>query len=220
MKRQSYFWLFLGTLWLIPTGQVRSQETRGPSLAAADQSDHQLSTTGKTNATSFDRAYALAMNLAGKEMFLGTDAGLYRSPDGGRVWKKVPVPAKQPSLAVLAVAPDQKKASTIYIATREVGVLMSADGGTNWKPINNGLGGLEVHGLALDPNDGKLHAVIRNKGQEIYRSTSGGGKWSRVNGGPGKEITFLSSVNIPTGMGGIYLYAGTVEGLQRSPDCF
>jgi photosystem II stability/assembly factor-like uncharacterized protein len=220
MKGKSYFWLFLGTLWLIHTGEVRSQETHGPSLAAAGQGGHQLSTSGKSNAAGFDHAYALAMNLPGREMFLGTDAGLYRSLDGGRTWKRVPVPAKQPSLAVLAIASDQKKASTIYIATREAGVLMSADGGTNWNPINNGLGGLEVHGLALDPNDGKLHAVIRNKGQEIYRSANGGGKWSRVNGGPGKEITFLSSVNIQTGMGGIYLYAGTVEGLQRTPDCF
>ena len=220
MKRKSYFWLLLGTLWLIPNGEVKSQETRGPSLAAADQNGHQLSTTGKTNAAGFDRAYALAMNPAGKEIFLGTDAGLYRSVDGGRAWKRVSVQANQPRLTVLAVAPDQKKERTIYIATREAGVLMSTDGGTNWNPINNGLGGLEVHGLALDPNDSKLYAVIRSKAQDIYRSADSGGKWSRVNGGPGKEITFLSSVNISTGMGGIFLYAGTVEGLQRSPDCF
>jgi hypothetical protein len=30
----------------------------------------------------------------------------------------------------------------------------------------------------------------------------------------------LSSVNISTGMGGIFLYAGTAEGLQQSADCF
>ncbi len=29
-----------------------------------------------------------------------------------------------------------------------------------------------------------------------------------------------TSVNLPRGMGGIYLYAGTAEGLQRSADCF
>jgi hypothetical protein len=27
-------------------------------------------------------------------------------------------------------------------------------------------------------------------------------------------------LNIPTGMGGIFLYAGTGDGLQRNPDCF
>ena len=220
MERKSYFWLFLGVLWLINTGEVRSQETRGPSFAASSQGGHQLNTTGKTNTAGFDRVYALAMNPAGKEMFLGTDVGLFRSTDGGRTWKQMSVSAKQPSLDVVAVAPDQKQTSTIYIATRQAGVFTSADGGTNWRAINNGLGGLEVHGLALDPNDGKLYAVIRNKGQAIFRSPNGGGKWSRVNGGPGQEITLLSSVNVPSGMGGIFLYAGTVEGLQRSPDCF
>src|SRR2546426_7553821 len=34
------------------------------------------------------------------------------------------------------------------------------------------------------------------------------------------EVKVLTSVNISTGMGGIFLYAGTAEGLQRSPDCF
>jgi photosystem II stability/assembly factor-like uncharacterized protein len=215
MKRKSRFWLFLGALSLIYAGEISSL-----SLAAAGQGGQQLEAAGKANLAGFDHVNALAMNLAGKEMFLGTDAGLFRSLNGGRVWKKAPIPAKQPSLAVVAVAPDQKKERTIYIATREAGVLMSTDGGTNWNPINNGLGGLETHGLALDPNDGKLYAVTRSKVQGIYRSADSGGKWSRVNGGPGKEITFLSSVNIPSGMGGIFLYAGTVEGLQRSPDCF
>ncbi len=42
----------------------------------------------------------------------------------------------------------------------------------------------------------------------------------RVDDGPAGEIKTLASVNIPTGMGGIFLYVGTGEGLQRNPDCF
>lgn len=42
----------------------------------------------------------------------------------------------------------------------------------------------------------------------------------RVDDGPTGETKVLASVNIPTGMGGIFLYAGTGEGLQLSPDCF
>ncbi len=220
MKRKSYFCLFVGMVWLITAGKVRSQETRRLSFAAANQGDHQLETTAKTNAAAFERVYALAMNLTGKEMFLGTDVGLFHSADGGRAWKKVPVPAKPATLNVTAVVLDPKQSNTIYIATREAGVFTSADGGTKWSQINNGLGGLDAEGLAIDPNDGKLHTVIRAKQQGIYRITRGGNKWDRVNGGPGREINVLSSVNIPTGMGGIFLYAGTAEGLQRSPDCF
>ena len=53
-----------------------------------------------------------------------------------------------------------------------------------------------------------------------YRTTDGGGTWTRVDDGPGGEVKVLASMSIPTGMGGIWLYAGTAEGLQRSPDCF
>jgi photosystem II stability/assembly factor-like uncharacterized protein len=214
------FWLLMAMACLLITSKVGSQETRVRRVATVSQGNTQLNASGNNEATSFKRVHALAINVAGREMFLGSDIGLWRSRDGGRTWKKVAVSAKQPNLEVTAVASSQKQAGTIYIATRDAGIFASADDGTHWSQVNNGLGGLEVHGLAIDPNDGKLHAVVRNKGQEIYRSTNGGGKWSRVNGGPGQEIKFLSSVNIPTGMGGIFLYAGTVGGLQRSPDCF
>ncbi|MBI2461848.1 MAG: exo-alpha-sialidase, partial [Candidatus Rokubacteria bacterium] len=74
--------------------------------------------------------------------------------------------------------------------------------------------------LAIDPDQPwKLHAAVREKGEGVYR-TDRRGRWTRVDDGPGGEVKVLASVNIPTGMGGIYLYAGTAEGLQRNPDCF
>lgn len=122
---------------------------------------------------------------------------------------------------VMVVAPDPKDALVIYVGTHEAGVFKSADGGTTWREANTGLGGLDVHGLAIDPNaPQKLHAAVREKGEGIYRTTDRGGKWTRVDDGPGGEVKVLTSVNIPTGMGGIFLYAGTAEGLQRNPDCF
>ena len=82
-----------------------------------------------------------------------------------------------------------------------------------------------MHGLAVDPNAAtKLHALVRDKNQGVYqgvdRTTNGGHKWVRVDDGPGGETRVLASVNLATGMGGIYLYAGTADGLQRNPDCF
>ena len=107
------------------------------------------------------------------------------------------------------------------MGTHEAGVFKSTDGGTTWSEANTGLGGLDVHGLAIDPNvSSKLHVAVREKGEGIYRSTDRGSKWTRVDDGPGGEVKVLSSVNISTGMGGIFLYAGTAEGLQRSADCF
>lgn len=169
----------------------------------------------------FEHVHALAMDADGRSLFLGAHTGLFRSEDGGRSWRKVALSAKHDHLDVMAVAPDLKDPLIIYVATHEAGVFKSGDGGTTWRQVNTGLGGLDVHGLAIDPNaPGKLHAAVREKGEGIYRTTDSGAKWTRVDDGPGGEVKVLTSVNIPTGMGGIYLYAGTAEGLQRNPDCF
>lgn len=186
-----------------------------PSLSLAGQGDR------KSNAAAFEHVHALAMDAEGRSLFLGAHTGLYRSENGGRSWQKVPLSAKPPYLDVMAIAVDPKDPLLVYVGTHEGGVFRSTDGGTTWKELNAGLGGLDVHGLAIDPNaPQKLHAAVREKGEGIYRTSDGGGKWTRVDDGPGGEMKVLTSVNIPTGMGGIYLYAGTAEGLQRNPDCF
>ena len=175
----------------------------------------------KTGGGSFEHVHALAMAADGRSLFLGAHTGLFRSEDGGRSWQKAALSAKHDHLDVMAVGPDPKDPLIIYVATHEAGVFKSSDGGTTWTETNAGLGGLDVHGLAIDPNVlSKLHAAVREKGEGIYRTTDRGGRWTRVDDGPGGEVKVLTSVNIPTGMGGIYLYAGTAEGLQRNPDCF
>jgi photosystem II stability/assembly factor-like uncharacterized protein len=167
----------------------------------------------------FEHVHALAMDAKGRSLFLGAHTGLFRSEDGGRSWQKVTLSAKHVHPDVMAVTTDPRDPLVIYVGTHEAGVFKSLDGGRTWTEVNAGLGGLDVHGLAVDPNDGKLHAAVREKGEGIYR-TDRRGRWTRVDDGPGGEVKVLTSVNIPTGMGGIYLYAGTAEGLQRNPDCF
>jgi photosystem II stability/assembly factor-like uncharacterized protein len=170
---------------------------------------------------SFEHVHALAMDAEGRTLFVGAHTGLFRSEDGGRSWKPVGLPGNPSHFDVMAVAVDPKDSTTIYVGTHEAGVLKSTDGGQTWRATNAGLGGPDVHGLAVDPNAPRtLHAAVREKGEGIYRTTDGGDKWVRVDDGPGGEVKVLTSVNIPTGMGGIFLYAGTAEGLQRNPDCF
>jgi photosystem II stability/assembly factor-like uncharacterized protein len=170
---------------------------------------------------SYEHVHAVALDASGRVLFLGAHAGLFRSEDGGKTWQPVALPGKHPHVDVMAVTAHPEDARTIYVATHEAGVLKSADGGMTWQEANTGLGGLDVHGLSIDPREPrKLHAAVREKGEGIYRSTDGGGKWVRVDDGPGGEVKILTSVNIPTGMGGIFLYAGTAEGLQRNADCF
>ena len=202
MTKKFYLCILIFAVWMLNGGEVLGQH-------------HEKGGGG------FEHVHALAMDTEGRTIFLGAHTGLFQSQDGGRSWQKVALPAKQSHMDVMAVAPDPREPKTIYVGTHEGGVYKSTDGGATWKEANSGLGGLDVHGLAIDPNaPQKLQAAVREKGDGIYRTTDSGGKWVRVDDGPGGEVKVLTSVNISTGMGGIFLYAGTAEGLQRNPDCF
>lgn len=221
MQGRFYYWMLPGMLWFLSVSTVQGQEKASLLLSAAAQEGHQMKMSAKKAGEGFQHVHALAMDVEGRTLFLGTHAGLFRSGDRGRSWKKVALSATQSSLDMMGMTPDPKDPKTIYVATHEAGVFKSTDGGETWKQVNNGLGGMDVHGLAIDPiTPQKLHAAVREKGEGIYKTTDGGGKWTRVDDGPQGEIKVLTSVNIPTGMGGIFLYAGTSTGLQRSPDCF
>ena len=169
----------------------------------------------------FDHFHALAMDAEGRSLYLGTHSGLSRSEDRGRTWQPVTLSAKHGHLDIMTVTADPKDPGTLYVATHEAGVFTTRDGGRSWAEASTGIGGLDVHGLALDPNDPRrLHAAVRGQGEGVYRTTDGGVGWVRVGDGPAGEVKVLTPVNIPTGMGGTFLYAGTAEGLVRSPDCF
>jgi photosystem II stability/assembly factor-like uncharacterized protein len=196
----------------------------GPALAGQDKhapQDKPVSGSIGQGNPSFEHVHALAVTADGRTLLLGAHSGLFRSEDEGRSWQPVALPSKHPHVDVMAVMPHLEDARAVYVATHEAGVFKTTDGGTSWQEANAGLGGADVHGLAIDPRDPqKLHAAVRDKGEGIYRSTDGGAKWVRVDDGPGGEVKVLASVNISTGMGGIFVYAGTAAGLQRNPDCF
>jgi len=188
-----------------------------PTATAGAAAPH----AAKAGPSAFEHVHALALDAEGRALWLGAHTGLFRSEDGGRTWQRVTLSATHVHADVMAIAPDAKDPLVIHVGTHEAGVLKTTDGGATWTEANAGLGGLDVHGLAVDPaTPQKLHAAIREGGDGVYRTTDGGGKWTRVDDGPGGEVKVLASVSIPTGMGGIWLYAGTAEGLQRSPDCF
>lgn len=184
-----------------------------PVTAAADELQQ--------GRAAFQHVHALAFDAAARSLWLGAHTGLFRSEDGGHTWASVGLPVKHDAPDIMAVTPDVRDGGVVYVGTHEAGVLKTTDGGRSWSEVNGGLGGQDVHGLAIDPNaPSKLHALVRDKGDGVYRTTNGGQKWARVDDGPGGETKVLTSVNLATGMGGIYLYAGTAEGLQRNPDCF
>lgn len=167
----------------------------------------------------FEVVHALAMDAEGRVLYLGLHFGLFRSQDGGRSWKRVRLSTRHPHLDLLAIVADPNDPRTVYVATHEVGILKSADGGATWREANRGLGDLDVHGLAIDPTDPRtLYAAVRGKGEGIYRTTDGASTWRRVADGPGGDVKVLAWAPMPPG--GSALYVGTVQGLRRSADPF
>ena len=167
-----------------------------------------------------DHAHALVMVPGSNTLFLGTHNGMLQSKDEGRTWVPISLAWAPKGIDVMTLVADPANPQVLYAGTHERGVLRSRDGGKTWDEVNSGLGGRDVHALTTDPNRPKvLHAWVVEKG--LYRTTDGGAKWIRVDDGPeNTELKALASVNIPTGMGGIFLYAGTATGLYRNPDCF
>jgi len=159
---------------------------------------------------------SLALDPRGDVLFVGAASGLFRSRDRGQTVTPVPLPGT-PGRKVTTVVLDWAAGGAVYAATDGAGVLRSRDGGQTWAPANKGLDSLQVIGLALDPRKRqKLHAMTRDKG--LFRTEDRGESWERVDDGPAGTTHVLASVNIPTGMGGIFLFAGTDQGLVRGPD--
>ncbi|MEP1093524.1 MAG: glycosyl hydrolase [Cyclobacteriaceae bacterium] len=127
----------------------------------------------------------------------GGDRGFYLSTDGGKTWKKTL--GDEEFTGVTDFAVDPRDPNWIYAATwqhhRTVAawmgggpktkIYLSADGGSTWKELKNGLpkGNMGKIGLAISPqNPDVVYAAIeldRTTGG-IYRSEDRGGSWKKM----------------------------------------
>jgi photosystem II stability/assembly factor-like uncharacterized protein len=162
------------------------------------------------------RIAALVVSPQDGTLWVGTAREVLRSGDQGRTLASVALPVKAAATEVTAVAVEPRSPWAVYVATTGEGIFKSEDGGKSWSAVNNGLDGLDIRGVAVSPKDARLHAQVR--GQGLFRSMDGARTWERVDDGPAGAMFVLASVNISTGMGGIFLYAGTDQGLVRGPD--
>ena len=167
--------------------------------------------------------HALQVSSTDESLWIGTHHGLYRSNDEGKTWQPVKIPADLAAMDFMSFAKDPTDAKVLYVGTHNKGVVRTTDGGETWQSFSNGLGGPDVHALAVDgynlAQPKRLYAWVADKG--LYRILGDLAEWKRMDDGPSNpDVRALQAVNIPTGMGGIFLYAATSEGIFRSPDCF
>lgn len=125
---------------------------------------------------------------------------------------------------ILSLGTHKDRAGRVAAGLTVGGVALSEDGGLNWQARNKGLPNAPVTAVTvatLSPDT--WYATVRGDG--LWKSEDAGQSWIFAMDRPWladaeRELTALASVDLDTGMGGIWIYAGTEMGLTRVPDCF
>lgn len=108
---------------------------------------------------------------AGDSVILASSAaGVFRSVDGARTWKRTDLD----QLAWFLIA---DAAGQLYAGTSTRGIFRSGNAGINWTPLNSGLTTLEIHGLTACPN-GNIVAITASG---IFRLSPQDTSWSLLN---------------------------------------
>lgn len=153
------------------------------------------------------------------EMLVAAGQRLVRLSFDGRT-KEMPTPAHP--IRALASHPDRP--GRLFAAPEGGGALRSDDGGWTWRTAGADLPAAEVAAFAVAAAaPDTIYAAVAGDG--LWRSEDAGESWSFVMDRPWiaeaeREVLALVSVNLASGMGGIWVYAGTDIGLTRVPDCF
>jgi photosystem II stability/assembly factor-like uncharacterized protein len=144
---------------------------------------------------------------------------LYR--DKGQNWIALP---KVAAGTILSFTTHPDRPGRIIGGLDTGGVVLSVDGGKSWDVRGQGLPEAAVTAITTAvTNPDTLYAAIRGDG--LWQSDDVGLSWTFVMDRPWlanteRDLTALSSVDLATGMGGIWLYAGTDIAVTRVPDCF
>ncbi|HET7408643.1 MAG TPA: exo-alpha-sialidase [Paracoccaceae bacterium] len=146
--------------------------------------------------------------------------GLWRSPDEGATWTELPFPGVE----ITALAAHADRDGWIFAGLASGGILVSRDSGAGWAEIGSGLPDAPVRALAVAAQSpDTLYAAVEGDG--LWVSRDAGQRWEFAMDRPfadgaERDLLTLASVNAETGMGGIWIYAGTETGITRLPDCF
>jgi photosystem II stability/assembly factor-like uncharacterized protein len=161
---------------------------------------------------------AVALAFDGKALLVA-GATLSRSDDAGRPQSTLPGPD-----GILALATHPERPGRVVAGLASGRVAISQDGGRTWKDraIGNGEGAVDTVTMAAGQPD-MMYAAIRGDG--LWKSEDAGRNWSLAMDRPWldnaeRDLRALASVDLATGMGGIWIYAGTDTGITRVPDCF
>jgi len=164
----------------------------------------------------FKRVWHLEPSLTDPDtVYAGVeDAAIFRSTDGAHSWQELAGlrghgtgPKWQPGaggMGLHTILLDPKNPDRIYIAISSAGAFRTDDGGTTWKPINQGLKsqyipdpnaevGHCVHRIALHPS--RPNVLFMQKHWDVMRSDNAGDLWREVSGNLPTDFGFVVDVH-------------------------
>ena len=142
------------------------------------------------------------------------DAALFRTTDGAQNWHELPGlrghgsgPQWSPGaggLGLHTIVLDPTNARRMFIAISAAGAFRTDDGGTSWRPINNGLRSEQipdptaevghcVHRIAMHPS--QPNVLFMQKHWDIMRTDDAGDSWREVSGNLPTDFGFVIDVH-------------------------
>ena len=124
--------------------------------------------------------------------FNGTDAGIYKSTDGGTTWKKLSGGLPDDIIqAYIAIAPSRPSRLFASVALPgKVQLYRSDDAGLTWHTVTNDprpkerIGGGDLPMPAIDPENPNVFYMTSIV---TWKSTDGGHTWNALRGAPGGD---------------------------------
>ncbi len=164
--------------------------------------------------------YDLAIDHSSpKNIFIGAYGGVYRSRDGGKNWIHSFWANSGPGVSTVII--DPKSTNIIYAGSfagegyNQKGkyLFVSKDGGNNWSLIDSGIEGLDIHDIAIDPNN--HHVLYLSTANGMYQSINSGNNWNEINNGLSKK-EWIRKITIDPKTPSI-IYIGSFEnGIYKS----
>jgi photosystem II stability/assembly factor-like uncharacterized protein len=166
----------------------------------------------------FGHVHAILVHPQNDTLLVGTHSGLWRSPDAGVTWERVTLQDDVPGRDFMTLAMHPQQYAQIYAGGPDLGLLRCEDFGQTWQQSSQGMPSADVQAVVVDAHKPQqLYAWVVKHG--LYRSQNGGRSWRRAEAGPSlPALQALASVNIPTGMGGIFIYAATADRIVKNHD--
>jgi photosystem II stability/assembly factor-like uncharacterized protein len=143
-------------------------------------------------------------------LFLGTQSGLFRSTNGGRAWREIPLPTGDDPILSVALSAAFARDGVMFAGT-EYGILLkSGNGGHHWQPIHEAPD-TPIGAIVLDADYPDTPRILLNTGARLSLSRDGGATWFDQNV---EQLSGeVSAVIAPWGLGeGATIVVGFVGG--------